>query len=79
MNPNPFITSKDPVWHRWIDGLVILTVGVAMGVVAAQLFVSYETTTVTRTTRRTPLLETPKEEKAGEVKAPDTSVKFEEI
>lgn len=75
---NPFVTSKDPVWHRWIDGMVILVIGVALGMVAAQAFMSYETVTTTKTIRRTPMVTSP-EGQAGEVQAPEQPVKFEEI
>lgn len=31
-----FVVSRDPVWHRWIDGLVIMLIGFAAGMVMIQ-------------------------------------------
>lgn len=49
---NPYQVSQDPVWHRWVDGLVILVIGVAAGVVVSQAMTYTETTTITETVRK---------------------------
>lgn len=43
--------SKDPFWYRWLDGLIVLVIGFSIGVVASQVILSEEVTTVTSTTR----------------------------
>lgn len=48
---NPYEVSVDPVWHRWVDGLVVLVIGFAAGLVVAQAIL-VTTTTTTETTRR---------------------------
>lgn len=42
---NPYQISQDPVWHRWMDGLVILIVGLAAGLVLAGALMTQEITT----------------------------------
>lgn len=54
---NPYEVSNDPLWHRWVDGLVILVIGLAAGLVLAQALLIGQTTTTTTTTeiiRRNP-------------------------
>ncbi len=50
MNNDVFQVSNDPVWHRWVDGIVILVIGLAAGLVLAQAMIIEETTTTTTTT-----------------------------
>ncbi len=54
---DPYQISADPIWHRWVDGLIIMFIGLAAGVVLAGTFMMSETTTTIRTTeiiRRSP-------------------------
>lgn len=48
-----YTISQDPFWHRWIDGLVILAIGVAAGLVIAQGMMMQETTSTTTEVIRT--------------------------
>jgi len=41
--------SQDPAWHRWVDGFVILVIGVAAGLVITQGWLLQQTTTTTTT------------------------------
>lgn len=43
--------SQDPFWHRWIDGIVILVIGISAGAVIASGLM-YERTTTVETVRR---------------------------
>lgn len=57
---NPYQISTDPVWHRWVDGIVILAIGLAAGVVITSMFMYGQTITVVETVRSvqtTPQLE----------------------
>lgn len=48
---NPYEVSADPVWHRWVDGIVVLVIGFAAGLVVAQAILT-TTVTTTETVRR---------------------------
>lgn len=48
---NPYQVSQDPAWHRWVDGLVVLVIGIAAGAVIASMFMYQQTVTVTETVR----------------------------
>lgn len=48
---NPYQVSQDSIWHRWVDGLVILVIGIAAGVVLSQGLM-YEEVTITETVRQ---------------------------
>lgn len=48
---NPYQISQDPAWHRWVDGIVILVIGLAAGAVIASMFMYQQTVTVTETIR----------------------------
>lgn len=43
---NPYQISQDPAWHRWVEGLIILFIGLAAGVTIASALMVEETTTV---------------------------------
>lgn len=43
---NPYQISQDPAWHRWIEGLIVLFIGIAAGVTIASALMVEETTTV---------------------------------
>ncbi len=73
---NPYAPSHDPNWHRLVDGLVILVIGMAVGLVVANLFASYETVEI-RSTKF--IRKMPAAEGAGNVQAPEQAVRFEEI
>ncbi len=75
---NPFATTTDPAWHRVIDSLVILAIGVAVGVMVGLIFIPSETITVTKVIQRVPLKS--QDDSQGTVKAPVQSdtPKFEE-
>lgn len=76
---NPYQISSDPIWHRWIDGLIILFIGIAAGIVIAGSIMLGEVTTTTRTTeiiRRNPL--SPQVESGIRTDVP-SSVQLEEI
>lgn len=44
---NPYEISQDPAWHHWVDGVVILVIGIAAGLVMAQAFLATQSTTIT--------------------------------
>ncbi len=46
---DPYQISNDPAWHRWVDGVVLLVIGLAAGLVIAQAVALQETATTTRT------------------------------
>ncbi|MFZ1323947.1 MAG: hypothetical protein WAQ57_02185 [Candidatus Saccharimonadales bacterium] len=75
---NPYVTSKDPAWHRAVDGLVILAIGFVIGIIVAGSLLTYETTTV-KTIRRVPTLQAPSDDAAGTVESPQNNVKINEI
>lgn len=52
MNNDPYQISVDPAWHRLVDGIILLFIGIAIGVVAAQMLTYQETTTITETIRQ---------------------------
>lgn len=55
---DPYQVSHDPTWHRWVDGLVILVIGLAAGLVISQASLLQETTTeVIRTVPTAPQVE----------------------
>ncbi len=66
---NPMQISADPAWHRWVDGAVILSVGVVIGLITAYATMVYEVETVTTTkiVRPIPMIE---ETEQGVVEAP---------
>lgn len=78
---NPFELSSEPRLYRFIDGAVILIIGMVLGLVISQgiAFMEMTTTTTTETIRRVPLQTAPEAEESGEVSAPKNSVRFEEI
>jgi len=52
---DPYQVSQDPIWHRWVDGIVILVIGLAAGLVIAQgLMIQEVTTTTTEIIRTAP-------------------------
>ena len=76
---NTYVVTKDPIWHRWVDGLVILAIGFGIGVVLMGALTTYETEIITvKSVRQLPTVNTP-EEQSGNVDAPRNPVKFNEI
>lgn len=76
---DPYQISQDPIWHRWIDGLIILFIGIATGVVVAGTIMMTGVTTTTHTTeiiRRGPSL--PQVESGARTDIP-SGVKLEEV
>jgi hypothetical protein len=76
---NPYHISQDPIWHRYMDGLIILFIGIAAGLVMAQALMTEETVITTETIRRTspaPLID-PKIESGASIEVP-SGAKVEE-
>ena len=77
---NPFTVTKEPFIYRWIDGAVVLIIGMVIGIVISQgvAFFEMDTTTTTEVIRRVPLQQSETQE-SGEVEAPKNAVRFEDI
>jgi len=74
-----YVITKDPIWHHFVDGLVMLAIGFVVGVMLTGSMMSYEITTIeTKTIRRAPTLQVPSTE-PGNVVAPQNSVRIDEI
>ena len=59
---NHYEISQDPIWHKWLDAVVILVIGISLGMVMSQAIQPQEVTTVTTTeivkrSESTPVLE----------------------
>lgn len=50
-----FQVSKDPAWHRWLDGIVILFIGLAAGIVLAFALAFDEVAPINTSVRRKPV------------------------
>ena len=77
---NPFEISKEPVYYRWIDGAVVLIIGVVLGILISQgiAFTGMETTTTTEVIHRVKLQQ-PETQESGHVTAPQEFIPFEDI
>jgi hypothetical protein len=77
---NPFTVTKEPFIYRWIDGAVVLIIGMVVGIVLSQgiAFFEMDTTTTTEVIHRVPL-EQPETQESGKVEAPKSAVRFEDI
>jgi hypothetical protein len=77
---NPFTVSKESAIYRWVDGAVVLIIGMVLGIVISQGIAFFEmgTTTTTEVLRRVPLQKSETKE-SGTVTAPDDFIPFEDI
>lgn len=70
---DPFTPTQDQMWHRMLDGLVVITIGVVMGILVSQWFMStIAASDDSRLIRETPTLQIPNET-PGTVDAPGQS------
>lgn len=72
---------REPRWHKLVDAIVILFIGVICGIVFTQGMKFYDVETTTTTESRY-IIESPelkKDGSTGEVIAPQKTLKFEEI
>ena len=74
---DPFQVSREPAYYRWIDGLVLLVIGVAIGIVISQSIALFEVGTTTETIHRV-RLQRPGTESTGDVTTPDDFISVEE-
>jgi hypothetical protein len=77
---NPFTVSKEPAFYRWVDGAVVLIIGMVLGIVISQGIAFFEmgSTTTTKVLRRVPLQKSETQE-SGTVNTPDDFIRFEDI
>ena len=70
---NPLQISQDANWHRWVDGVVILIIGLAAGLVLAQATMAQEVTTTEVIRRRTMTVPDPQIESGASTEIPSGS------
>ncbi len=74
---NPYQVSQDPIWHRWVDGLVILGIGFLAGMLLTGSIL-FEEVTVTEVRRVAPVLKSPQQESGTSTQVP-SGIKINEI
>ena len=76
---DPFQISKEPAYYRWIDGIVLLIIGVVTGLVISQGLNFFQMTTTTSEVIRNVPLVRPETQESGNVMAPQNYIRFEDI